>query len=125
MKKQENYLTYIPMISPLNRWEQEGGRVTIHMTHRGVFAAIAQRFFHRPRVSRINLDQLGSFVFPLLDGQRTVQDIAHLVHEKFGAQAEPLYPRLIQYLKILRNNGFIYYVGKDRIPNTKRASGKE
>ena len=59
---------------------------------------------------------MGSFIFPLIDGQRTVGDIALLVKAEFGDAAEPLYPRLTKYMQILRNNGFVYYVGKDKQP---------
>lgn len=114
-KKKENYLDYIPAISEKNRWDVgENGVVTIHMVHRGVYAWIAQKFFHRPKVSHIDLDRMGSFIFPLIDGKRTVGDIALLVKEEFGQEAEPLYDRLVKYMQILRNNGFIRYVGKDK-----------
>ena len=114
-KKQENFLNYIPVISEKNSWDADaGGRVTIHMVHRGFYAWIAQRFFHRPRVSHIDLDAMGSFIFQRIDGQRTVGDIALLVKAEFGQKAEPLYDRLVKYMQILRNNGFIRYAGKDR-----------
>lgn len=115
-KKQENYLDYIPVISEKNTWSEEDGKVTVHMVHRGFYAGIAQKFFHRPRVSHIDLDKTGSFVFPLIDGQRSVGDLALLVKEEFGADAEPLYERLIRYMQILRNNGFIYFKGRDKLP---------
>jgi hypothetical protein len=84
------------------------------MVHRGFYAAIAQKLFHRPRVSHIDLDAMGSFVFRCIDGQRTVGQLAELVGAEFGPEAEPLYDRLVQYLKILHNNGFIRYAGRDR-----------
>ena len=34
-KKQENYLDYIPAVSPRNSWAaDETGKVTIHMVHK-------------------------------------------------------------------------------------------
>ena len=116
-RKRENYLDYIPAVSPRNTWEaDETGTVTNHMVHRGFYAWLAQRFFRRPRVSRIRLDAMGSFVFQHIDGKRTVGALAKLVRAEFGEDAEPLYGRLVQYLKILRNNGLIDYVGKDAPP---------
>ena len=112
-KKGNNYLHYIPAISGKNTWDAaEDGLVTIHMVHRGCYAWVAQRFFHRPRVSHIALDAMGSFIFRHIDGQRTVGQLAELVREEFGQDAEPLYDRLVQYMRILQNNGFIYYAGK-------------
>lgn len=72
-KKDENYLDYIPAVSTKNSWDADAeGNVTIHMVHRGFYAWIAQKVFHRPRVSHIDLDEMGSFIFPLIDGERTV-----------------------------------------------------
>lgn len=112
-KKTKNYLDYIPSISPTHTWDiEENGTVTIHMEHRGIFAWIAQKLFKRPRISHIHLDEMGSFVFPLIDGSRTVGDIADLVGEHFGPDANPLYERLAKYMQILYNYGFIYYKNK-------------
>ena len=113
-RKTDNFLEWIPLISERNSWElRKDGLVTVHMVHRGFFAWIAHHFFHRPQVSHIALDTMGSFIFRNLDGRRTVGAIAELVHRKFGTDAEPLYSRLITYLQILRNNGLIRYVEPD------------
>ena len=116
-RKKENYLDYIPVISERNTWDTgKNGIITVHMVHRGFYAWIAQKFFHRPRVSHIDLDAMGSFIFQCIDGQRTVGAIAELVKAEYGKKAEPLYERLIKYMQILHNNGFIYYTGKDKAP---------
>ena len=115
-KSAENYLDYIPVISEKNTWSEEDGVVTVHMVHRGFYAGIAQKIFHRPRVSHIKLDGHGSFIFRHIDGVRTIGELASLVKEEFGDRAEPLYERLVQYMQILRNNGFIYFQGKDKMP---------
>ncbi len=111
-KKGENFLDYTPAISPRHTWSEEDGKVTIHMEHRGLYPWIAQKFFKRPRISHIALDEMGSFIYPLIDGERTVEQLAQLVHEAFGEKAEPLYDRLVKYLQILHNNGFIFYKKK-------------
>ena len=111
-KKKENYLDYVPVISSRYSWSEEDGVVTVHMVHRGWNHWLAQKLFGRPRVSHIRLDEMGSFIYPLIDGKRNIGDIAALVKEEFGEEAEPLYDRLTQYMKILRNNEFIRYTGK-------------
>ena len=111
-KKKENYLDYVPSISSRHSWSEEDGVVTIHMVHYGWNHWIAQKLFKRPRVSHIKLDEMGSFIYPLIDGKRNIGDIALLVKERFGEEAEPLYDRLVHYMKILRNNEFIRYLGK-------------
>ncbi len=112
-KKKENFLDYIPTLSDDYTWDtDEKGRVTVHVVHRGFYAWIAQKMFHRPRVSHIALDAIGSFIYTSIDGTKTVGELALLLKGRFGEKAEPLYDRLIQYLQILRNNRFITYQKK-------------
>lgn len=50
---------------------------------------------------------MGSFIWPLIDGDTTVYDIGQKVAEHFGPDAEPLYERLSVYMKQLENCEFI------------------
>lgn len=123
-RRRDNFLEYRPARSPANTWDvNDAGLVTVHLVHRGFYAAIAQKLFHRPRVSHIELDELGSYVFQQMDGARTVEQIAQRVQAQFGEKAEPLYDRLTQYLNILRSNRFIYYRGVDREPKVSDQKG--
>lgn len=112
--KKENYLEYIPAISEKNDWSVKDNKVTVHMVHRGFYATIAQKFFSKPRVSHIDLDTYGSFIWQQIDGKKNIEAIAKAFKEEFQDKAEPLYDRLIKYMQILKNNGFIYYVGKEK-----------
>jgi len=115
-KKSENYLDYVPVVDSRNTWSEQDGKVTIHMVHRGFYAKIAQQFFHTSRVSHIDLDEYGSFLWGRIDGKKTVGELARDMKAQFGQEAEPLYDRLVKYMQILRNNHFILLGGKDRIP---------
>ena len=86
---------------------EENGKITLEIENKGFFNKIAQRFFKRPKISYVHLDDMGSFVWPLMDGNKTLEEIGELVEEKFGEEAHPLYPRLAQYLKILESYCFI------------------
>lgn len=108
----KNYLEFVPVISKRNTWDEENGKVTVHMVNKGFYHVIAQKFFHTPRVSHIALDEYGSYVWLLIDGTRTVGEIANSVKEKYGEKAEPLYDRLVKFMQILYNNRFIEYAGK-------------
>lgn len=103
-----NYLDYFPKHS--ERYEyvtDEQGKVTILKKNQGLFHRAAQKFLGKPPISYIHLDEMGNFIWPLMDGKRTVYEIAALVKEKFGSQAEPLYNRLVQYIRTLEEYGFI------------------
>ena len=50
---------------------------------------------------------MGSFIWSLIDGEKTVYDIGEAVKEHFGDECEPLYERLVKYFEILSGYGFI------------------
>lgn len=109
-KKNENnnYLDMIPVFCEKNTWDKsEDDIVTIYVENTGFMNRLAQRFFKKPAVSQIHLDEMGSFILPLIDGNRTVNDIALLVKEHFGEKAEPLYNRLVTYMHTLESYGFV------------------
>lgn len=106
--KADNYLDYIPVFHDCHSWAaDEEGHVTIYVENKGFFNRAAQKLLHKPKVSQIHLDETGSFIIPLLDGKRCVNDIAVLVKERFGEKAEPLYNRLVTYLRTLEQYGLI------------------
>ena len=108
--KNDNYLDFIPVRSDKNKWEaDEEGNVTIFVENKGVFNKLAQLLLKKPRFSQIHLEQFGSFIYPLIDGNDSIYEIGQKVKEHFGEEAEPLYPRLIQYFKMLNDYGFINY----------------
>lgn len=108
-QKKANYLDLIPVPEDSIRWYRDTirERVILERENTGFFNVIVQKIFAFPKISNIQLDQTGTFIWSNLDGNKTVEDVASLVKSQFGQSAEPLYPRLIQYLEILRQNGFI------------------
>ena len=50
-------------------------------------------------------------VYKRQDGTRTVYEIAELVKAEFGDKAEPLYDRLVQYIRNLEAYGFVEVQG--------------
>ena len=110
MKKQtinENYLDKIPVINEKLSCEvNDDGIVTLAQENTGVMNRIAQKFFRKPKISYIHLDELGSFIWQLIDGETTILAMGEPVKEQFGEKAEPLYPRLAKYISILESYGF-------------------
>lgn len=106
--KKENFLDFIPCRNPLYAWDMDfKGIVTVHVVNKGFYNWLAQRLFHRPRVSHILMDEYGSFVWQQVDGKKTVYEISGLVKKKFGNAAEPLLERLVQFFRILYRNRFV------------------
>ena len=67
-----------------------------------MFNTIAQKVFGKPRFSKVHLDEMGTFIWPEIDGAKTVQELALLVKEHFGDKGRTA---LSENRKILSDNG--------------------
>lgn len=107
-KKQENYLDKIPQIKSGLKWSiDETKAVTIEIENKKFADKIAQKLLKKPKTSYIHLDETGSFIWQLINGENSIFSIGEEVHNHFGDASEPLYERLIQYFISLENCGFI------------------
>ena len=112
-KMDVNYLDLIPVRTQGLRWHKDiKDRVILEVENTGAFNKIAQIVFSKPRFTKVHLDSQGSFIWPLIDGEKTVADIAVLVKEQFGEAAEPLYPRIVKYFQIVESYHFIKFNNK-------------
>lgn len=101
-EKNKNFLEFKPHIKTQQEWYLNAkGHIEVCMPHEGFFAGIAQTIFHRPRCTYVELEEMGSFIWRQMDGERNVYDIGQLVHERFKIEAEPLYERLCPFIKQL------------------------
>lgn len=112
MKKQniisKNYLERIPERANGIEWKTDAdGIVTLEVKNTGWANKLAQKLLGKPKVSYIHLDKLGSFIWPLLDGEKTIIKIGELVEAQFGEQSHPLYERLAKYFQILESYRFV------------------
>lgn len=109
-KQNPNLLDFVPQHSTKFRVEiSDDAVVTIFVENKGPFNFVAQKLFGKPRFSQVHLEEFGSFIWQQIDGQRTIKEIADILHEKFGEKAEPLYPRISMYFNMLKQYNFIEY----------------
>lgn len=106
--KQENYLDRIPVRNDSINWSaDEDGKVTLEIENKGIANRLAQKLLKKPKISYVHLDEHGSFVWPLIDGERSILNLGEDVDAHFGEAAHPLYERLAQFFRILDSYGFI------------------
>lgn len=106
----ENYLDKIPARNPAIGWTTDDeGAVTLEIQNKGMFNRIAQILFKKPKITYIHLDENGSFIWPLIDGNTTVGVIGEAVGAHFGEAAHPLYERLCKFFQILDSYNFIHW----------------
>ena len=109
-KQKKNYLELIPERAEELSWvEGEDGNLTLLVENKGVFNRIAQKLFKKPPYTHVHMDQYGSFLWPLIDGEKTVMELAKLQKEAFGESVEPLYPRIVKYFQIVESYHFIHF----------------
>ncbi len=112
MKKKQiisqNYLEKIPVPNRMLNWETTpDGRVDLLVENTGLFNRIAQKLFGKPKITYVHLDDMGSFIWPLMDGERNIIELGKLVDAHFGEAAQPLYERLAKFFQILDSYRFI------------------
>ena len=108
MDKKGNYLDKRPVRSQHVNWSKEdSGMVVLSIENKGFFNRLAQLLFKKPKISYIHLDEIGSFVWPLIDGEKTIGDMAEDVKLHFSEKADPVYERLARYFQILASYNFI------------------
>ena len=88
--------------------------VTLHIVNTGMMKRITQKLLHKPKVSHIHLDEMGSFIWPLLDGEKNIIELGKVVDERFGEKARPLYERLAKFFQILDSYHFVEWTEKTK-----------
>lgn len=111
----ENYLERRPKRPEGIEWSSdEEGMVTLHIVNTGMMKRITQKLLHKPKVSHIHLDEMGSFIWPLLDGEKNIIELGKVVDERFGEKARPLYERLAKFFQILDSYHFVEWTEKTK-----------
>lgn len=111
----ENFLDYIPKRNSRYDYRMnQRGNVEILVPNRGILNRICQILFKKPKVTYVELEEMGSFIWQAMDGEKDVYELALLEREKFGERAEPVYERLSAYLKVLRSCNYIIYIKKEK-----------
>lgn len=109
-KNKKNFLEKIPCKNTkIQTIVNDTGQITLIIPRDRLIERIIRRFYKIPEKFTIDLDELGSKIWSLIDNNKNVYEIGQEVRKTFGEKAEPLYPRLITFLKILVNNKFIFF----------------
>ena len=104
-----NYMDIVFSRNTEIQWRvKENGFVEVDMENKGFFNSIAQKFFHRPRVSHIALDKYGTTLWLALDGTATVNDLLNKMNEAFPEESDKMLNRVVQFLTTLETWKFIY-----------------
>ena len=98
-------------------WSEDAGRVVVEIPApsrpwRAPFAWLNSRMSSK----RVRLDEVGSLAWTLLDGRRTVGEVAAVLRQRFGDRVEPAEERLGILLRSLHRGRLVGYAGYDEMP---------
>lgn len=108
MKKKQNYLEFIPKRNFKWYVSPETNKVIIERPKfdNALLKKYVVPLFKKP-IFEIKLDEFGSFVWQQIDGEKPIYQIANLLKQKYGKDAEPVYERVSQFIKNLRQQRMI------------------
>ncbi len=113
IKSRKNLLDLIPAKSENKKFEQltnENGLTTIVIHRNSPLDKFIRKFVKKtPLTFNVDLDEFGSFVYNIIDGQKDIYELGIDVKNHFGEDCEPLYERLGAFCNLLKNNDFIYF----------------
>jgi len=104
-----NLLELIPDKNIKSEKSEDGFSVLLKPKYRHpLFVKHVLPHMKRPNY-KINLDDIGTFIWDLCDGKNTVEEIGNKLKETFGDKVEPLYDRLRIFFQNLEKNKFITF----------------
>lgn len=113
-RRAENYLDRIPRRNPALEYRVDNsGIVTLLVEWKGFYHKLAQKLFRKPRVSQIHMDELGSFVWLQIDGNKDVLQLSREFDRKFHSPEKSM-ARLIRFLEIMHDQKFITFQGAEK-----------
>ncbi|MFB6282659.1 MAG: PqqD family protein [Halobacteria archaeon] len=108
-------LDVIPVRDPLD-WEhepdrEEDGEVTLVIDNSPSyrFEEWLYRFFGTPREKTMDLDDVGSWVWLEIDGEKTIEEIAVKLDGEFGERVDPPDETLAVFLAELKERGVLRF----------------
>ncbi len=110
MKKEDNFLDYIP-VKNIDWAQDDEGRVFLikERTKNKLLKKMIDRF-NRGQLFYIHLDELGTAAWLAIDGQRTVEKICRIIEEQFGEKMVQPEDRLSFFMGMLKRNNFIDFI---------------
>ncbi|AEH25349.1 PqqD family protein [Pyrococcus yayanosii] len=103
----KDYLPLIPVRNPKVELKRVEGKFCLMIPMDSPFDFLARMLHGDYR--RLELDEVGAYVWQLCDGRRNVEEIGRKLREKFGDEVEPLYERLVTFLLQLAKRGLITF----------------
>ncbi|BBB33602.1 conserved hypothetical protein [Thermotomaculum hydrothermale] len=107
VKKERNLLDLIPEKLCESEVNEEGKVIILAPRFK---SKLGRKIFEpvvKNKYVRIHLDEVGTFVWNEIDGQKNVFELSKMLKNEFGEKVEPVYERIGKFIAIMKVNGFI------------------
>ena len=105
-EKGKNLLTLIP--NRIREFEMEGEKAVVLLPR---FATGWPSRHIQPRLKKptmkVKLDEIGTMIWQLIDGKKTVMEITEKVGARFGERVDPPHQRVGIFITMMKNEGMI------------------
>ena len=107
----EKFLELVP--KRICKHEENNGLITVLFIKTPTF--IEKMFFKKliDKPYKIDLDEIGSFIWNEIDGQKNVAEIVDLAKEHFGEKIEPAESRTVQFMRQMHSTKLIMLYQKE------------
>lgn len=110
-KDKYNFALYVPAIKHA-QWENNSGKVKLHLTIKDPVRRLAGWLAKRSPATTLDLDELGSQAWLLIDGERSIYEISKAINQDGGKDSpEETLRRLVTFLRYLAKKGWITFRG--------------
>lgn len=104
----ELILASIPVKNPAIAWEKnERGEVVIKIKLEPSRPGLFSGFVKEPQEKKIVLDAMGSYVWEQIDGQKSINEIADLLAQRFKFHKREAQMSLLAYVQMLAERGLV------------------
>jgi len=109
-KDKYNFALYIPVIRH-QQWENEAGRVKLYCTSVNPVRKFAGWLVKKSPVTIIDLDEMGSRAWLLMDGEKSIYEISKEINKDGKDTPEEALRRLVTFIRYLAKKGWITFKG--------------
>ncbi len=111
----ENLLEMVPQ--RVADWEEVEDRVVVERPRpsKQGLPGVGERLSYFLSMRKIRLDERGSFLWHLIDGERSVAEVVEAMRSEFGEEVEPAEERVGQLIRLLRREYLLAYAGWDPV----------
>ena len=107
-RQEDNFLLFVQHIKH-NDWIDKKGSIFLIFHYNHPIQKAVNWLVKKPNTSDLKLDDLGSTVWKSIDGKRNVKELGDVLVDTFGEGCQPVYERLIMFLRYMNRRGWIYF----------------